>query len=148
MFGELAMLYHTRRTATVRVASPTVLLCEIRGLSYRYTTARAKERMLSEIVGFLSRHDDFSNLTVDEKKLFANTLVPESFEPGAVMIGEDVSHGADWMFLVQEGTVEVTDHYRNRIMLGEGAVISGQRMLYGQRVVAAKAHSQVKCLTI
>jgi len=50
--------------------------------------------------------------------------------------------------LILAAIVEVTDHYRNRSFVGPGALISGQKMHYGLKVVAATARSNVKCHAI
>jgi len=147
-FGELAMLYDVPRTATIVCASPRVVLSLIRGPIFRRSLARAKERMLNDTLGFLNSHDTFSKLSIEEKMMLANALTSQTFEPGTELINENVSITAEWMFLVQSGTVEVTDHYRNRKALGEGATISGQKMPYGQKAVVAKALTSVKVFAI
>jgi len=148
MFGELAMLYDVPRTATIVCASHRAVLCKIRGPCFRRCLARFKERTLSDTLRFLNSHDLFSKLALEEKRLFANVLCPEVFELGALLIDENVGTSADWMYLVQEGSVEITDQYRNRKVLGEGATFSGQRMPYGQKAMAAKALSKLRVLAI
>jgi len=147
-FGELAMLYDVPRTATILCTSPRVLLCMLRGPAVRRCLAHFKERCLNQTMGFLNNHAIFSKLMIDEKRMLANALSPQTFELGALLIDENISSSADWIFLLQEGTVEVTDHYKNRKVLGEGATISGQRMPYGHKAVVARALSRVRCLAM
>jgi len=147
-FGELAMLYDVPRAATIECASPRVLLTMIRGPSFRRCLARFKERTKNETLGFLNGHSVFSKLMPQEKRVFADALSPQAFEAGSALIDETVSSSADWMFLLQEGTVEITDQYRNRTVLGEGATISGQRLPYGHKALRARAVSPVRALAI
>lgn len=147
-FGELAMLYEVPRTATIVCASSRVVLCMIRGACFRGCLACVKERCLNQTMGFLNEHRVFSKLTLQEKRTLASALSPQAFEPGALLIDENLSSSAEWIFLLQEGKVEVTDQYKNRKVLREGAIISCQRMLYGEKAVLATALSRVRCLAI
>jgi len=147
-FGELALLYDVPRTATIVCISPRVVLSLIRGTAFRRSLARAKERTLNETLHFLNTHDIFSKLTMEEKMMLANALTSQTYEPGALLIDENISNTAEWMFLVQEGSVEVTDQYKNRKILGECATISGNQMPYGEKAVLAKALTSVSVYAI
>lgn len=147
-FGELSLLYDVPRTATIECLSPRVVLSVIRGATFRRSLARAKERTLNETLHFLNTHDIFSKLTVEEKMMLANALSSQTYEPGALLIDENISNTAEWMFLIQEGSVEVTDQYKNRKILGECATISGNQMPYGEKAVLAKVLTSVKCYAI
>lgn len=148
MFGELAMLYDVPRTATIVCASARVVLCKIRGSAFRRCLARFKERTLSATIGFLNHHEIFSKLNLEEKHLFASALVFQAFEAGAKLIDESISTSAAWMYLVQEGSVEITDQYKNRQVLSAGSTFSGQRMAYGVKAVAAKALTKLRVMAI
>lgn len=148
LFGELAMLYDVPRTANVICVSPRVALGVIRGHTFRKSLAIARERRISSTLEFLNTHKIFSKLTLDEKRMLGNALNFETFEPGALLLDDNISHTCEWMFLVQEGSVEVHDGYRNHKVLGAGATISGRNMPYGNHAVLAKALSHVRCLSI
>lgn len=147
-FGEHAMLYDALRSATIVCAAPRVVLSMIRGSTFRQCLTRSKERTLHQTFSFLNTHDTFSKLTVQERRMFAQALSPQTFDRGALLIDENVSGAAELMFLVKEGSVEITDQYRNRTVLSEGAAISGKKLPYGHKVVEAKAVSRVECLSI
>jgi cGMP-dependent protein kinase len=148
LFGELAMLYDVPRTASVVCVSPRVVLGVIRGHTFRKSLALGKERTLSSTLDFLNHHKVFSKLALEEKRMLANTLNFETFEPGALLIDDSHSNTCEWMFLVQDGSVEVHDEYKNHKVLGAGATISGSNMPYGNHAVLAKALSHVKAYSI
>lgn len=148
MFGELSMLYETPRTATVVAASQRVVACKIGGSAFRRSLTRFKESKLSDTLGFLNGHELFSKLTLEEKRLFANALCPETFLLGSSLIGEGIGRSAGWLYLIQEGSVEITDEYGNRKVLGEGATFCGQRTPYSTHARTSKALTKLRVLSI
>lgn len=145
-FGELAMLYNVKRTATV-ACSHAGVIWKMSGQSFRRCMALLSGRHLAKAMGFLNSDSNFSKLKDEEKKLLAGACSVQEFAAGDQILRE--GEVGDWMFIVMVGKVVTTDQFGNKTNRKTGAILGGMGLMYSKRqIFGAKAVDKVTCLAL
>lgn len=145
-FGELAMLYNVKRTATVTCSHPGIIW-KMSGQSFRRCMHLLSGRHLAKAMGFLNSDSNFSKLKEEEKKLLAAACTVQEFAPGDQILRE--GEVGDWMFIVISGKVTTTDQFGNKTSRKAGAILGGMGLMYSKRqIFGAKAVDKVTCLAL
>eukprot|EP00421_Protoceratium_reticulatum_P018552 CAMPEP_0168393496 /NCGR_PEP_ID=MMETSP0228-20121227/19048_1 /TAXON_ID=133427 /ORGANISM="Protoceratium reticulatum, Strain CCCM 535 (=CCMP 1889)" /LENGTH=932 /DNA_ID=CAMNT_0008406879 /DNA_START=71 /DNA_END=2869 /DNA_ORIENTATION=- len=145
-FGELAMLYHVNRTATVACNQEGVLW-KMAGDCFRLCMDKLSERHVTRAMTFLNSDPNFCTMKDDERKLLAGACSVQVFGRGEQILRE--GEVGDWMFIVIEGTVQTVDRYGNSAVKSPGTVLGSAAMMYTkQQISGAKAIDRVTCLAL
>eukprot|EP00746_Dinoflagellata_sp_MGD_P085157 gnl/MRDRNA2_/MRDRNA2_33732_c0_seq1.p1 gnl/MRDRNA2_/MRDRNA2_33732_c0~~gnl/MRDRNA2_/MRDRNA2_33732_c0_seq1.p1 ORF type:complete len:943 (-),score=211.95 gnl/MRDRNA2_/MRDRNA2_33732_c0_seq1:16-2844(-) len=145
-FGELAMLYNVKRTATV-ACSHAGVIWKMSGQSFRRCMALLSGRHLAKAMGFLNSDSNFSKLKEEEKKLLAAACSVQEFGTGDQILRE--GEVGDWMFIVMVGKVVTTDQFGNKTTRKAGAILGGMGLMYSKKqIFGAKAVDKVTCLAL
>ncbi|KAF4732394.1 hypothetical protein FOZ63_031394, partial [Perkinsus olseni] len=95
-FGELAMLYNVKRTATVK-CTQTGVLWEISGRTFKKVMRLLQSRNLSHVVKFLADEPDFAALSDEDKQLLASSGTVQKFEDNEQILRR--GDPGDWLFI-------------------------------------------------
>jgi len=111
VFGELAVLYDSRRAATVTVSSPTATLWSLSRATLQLLDKSAMAAKLDERTWQLSRILDLDKLDPAKLRRIAVVMKEETFEAGTVICrqGEVLETGKnDKFYAIQSGSVQVS----------------------------------------
>lgn len=145
-FGELAMLYNVKRTATVTCEQEGILW-RMDGDCFRSCMDKLAEKHLATALGFLDSDSNFCHMKPEERKLLAGACSVQVFGRNEQILRE--GEVGDWMFIVIEGNVQTVDRHGNAVAKKPGTIIGSAGMMYGkQQVTGAKAIDNVICLAL
>jgi CRP-like cAMP-binding protein len=117
-FGELALLYNVKRTATISCTHSGILwaLGEKR---FRQAMKGLNTQQRSRVKGFLSAAPSFSCLSAPDRGALAEAGTVQVFQKNEVILRE--GEVGDWMFIIMDGTVQVVDQQGNVALRQPGA---------------------------
>ena len=105
LFGELALMYNTPRAATVRTVTDSKLW-SLNRTTFRNTLMRETKRRRERFSLFLGQVPLLKNLDRYELLKIADSLTPDMFEKGDVIV-EEGSDG-DRFYLIVSGSITIT----------------------------------------
>mmetsp|Transcript_63342 Transcript_63342/g.151119 ORF Transcript_63342/g.151119 Transcript_63342/m.151119 type:complete len:988 (-) Transcript_63342:98-3061(-) len=149
-FGELSLLYHTARTATIMCTSDGVLWC-LQEWGFRLGMRRLHAKHADTVRNFLAQDPLFSTLAEEEQEKLAAACVVQTFQPGEVIMrGDEVG---EWTFITLDGDIVASDIAgagdEGKVVRPSGTIIGGTSLLYSERqVTMAKAVTKVTCMGI
>lgn len=146
IFGELAVVYHHPRNASVVATSDSIVWVADRH-TYRKLLVNSSNSRMTKHLAILKRIPMLDVLTQDERETMAEALVDCEFEDEQILIAEESE--ADALYIISVGTVEVTVDGQVVADLGPGDFVGEQALLSGttsESTCTAKGH--VECLTI
>ena len=145
-FGEIALLYNTPRSATIRARTPCRLWCMERKVYKAIITANAR-RIQEEIYMLMETIPTLSILSEKQRMTLAESMEAVEFEDGEVIFRK--GDRGDRFFLLKEGTVNIKVDGKtvSRISPGYGF---GERALEGDslRTADAVCEGYVVCFTM
>jgi len=146
-FGELAMLYNVKRTATVACAQAGTLW-RLSERYFRQCMDSLRDKHLTKVRGFLDSDPTFGVLAEKERDVLASVCTVQTFLKGEQILRE--GEVGDWMFIIIDGIVSTVDQFGNAAMKQPGFILGSTGLMYMKRQIhGAKAHSsQVTCLAL
>ncbi len=106
-FGELALIYHAPRAATVRASTPCVLWY-IKLRDFRRLLATSASSKMLKRCDFLSRITLLENLSKAQISKLADALKEEEFDEGTYIIRQGDT--GDTFYLIESGNVRCTQY--------------------------------------
>lgn len=145
-FGELAMLYHVNRTASV-TCTQEGMIWKMDGRSFAQCMVNLSEKHEKRAMVFLNADPNFTSMSGDQKKLLAGACSVQNFARGEQILRE--GEVGDWMFIVIDGNVQTVDRFGNSAQKKPGTILGSAGLMYGrQQVAGAKAIDSVTCLAL
>lgn len=145
-FGEVALLHHVPRSATVR----TLEKCDLWGLdahTFREAVQQVNIRNYKENRAFLDSVGLFANLTENEKEKLLSALSSQRFIPGRQIVTE--GEPGDVFYLIKEGTVSCSLNGVEKRKMRKGEYFGEQALLYNTtRTATITADDTVRVLSI
>ncbi|XP_059688092.1 cGMP-dependent protein kinase 1-like [Gavia stellata] len=150
VFGELAILYHCKRTATVRALGPVRLWAIDRQRYRAIATSNAKQRR-AEILGSLRTVPWLRDLSDSHLSKLLDAMEECTFAPGHVIIHEG-DEGENF-YIILKGEVRVSrrvDGQEKVIrVLGAGEHFGELSLLQNtRRTASCQAQGHVTCITV
>ncbi|XP_075000814.1 cGMP-dependent protein kinase 1-like [Calonectris borealis] len=150
VFGELAILYHCKRTATVRALSPVRLWAIDRQRYRAIATSNAKQRR-AEILGSLRMVHWLQDLSDSHLSKLLDAMEECTFAPGHVIIHEG-DEGENF-YIILKGEVRVTRRVDGQEkllrVLGAGEHFGELSLLQNtRRTASCQAQGHVTCITV
>lgn len=145
-FGELALLFNSNRSASVKALEN----CGLWGID-RNTFRKAVEEMSSkqckENRKFLENVNFFQNLTNEQKDSIASVLSTQKFKKGEFIVAE--GDPASSFYVIKSGDVSVLKGDKEIRKMGKGDSFGEQALYYNTvRSCSVRADSEVKCLAL
>ena len=103
-FGELALLYNTRRAASIKAVQPSIVFALDRA-TFTHIVKEASVKKRDRFEDFLGRVELLSSLNPYERSKICDALNSEFFNPGETVIKEGES--GNKFYLVEEGLADV-----------------------------------------
>jgi len=145
-FGELAMLYNVKRTATVTCCQEGTLW-KMDGKTFRICMEKLSNKHFQRAMNFLEKDTQFCAMKEDDRKRLAATCYVQLFTRGEIILRE--GEKGDWMLIVIEGTARTVDRFGNTAVKGPGTMLGSTGMIYTkQQVLGATAVDDVACLAL
>jgi cAMP-dependent protein kinase regulator len=105
-FGELSLLYSSPRAATVK-AQENCTLFRVDQKSFRSVLQKNNMQTAEQKLELLKKIDCLKDMELFDLQKLSSAMTPVNFEPGDVLVKK--GEAGDAFFLIQEGTVNVTD---------------------------------------
>ncbi|XP_029452161.1 cGMP-dependent protein kinase 2-like isoform X2 [Rhinatrema bivittatum] len=150
VFGELAILYNCKRTATVTAATD-VKLWKIDRQTYRTIVTHKHKQRRQEILGFLKESQTLNGLCDTQLSKIIDSMEERKFHPGDVIVQEGDEGKA--FFIILKGEVQVTKKVNGsqeqiRIMRA-GEHFGGLALIRNIcRTATCRALGDVTCITM
>lgn len=145
-FGELAMLYHVNRTATVTCTQEGTIW-KMDGRSFNLCMEKLSQKHEKRAMDFLNADASFGAMNEEQKKVLAGACSVQVFGRGEQIIRE--GEVGKWMFIVIEGNVQTVDRFGNSAQRKSGTILGSAALMYTkQQVSGAKAIDNVTCLAL
>ncbi|CAM9103660.1 unnamed protein product [Choristocarpus tenellus] len=155
-FGELALMYNSPRTATVKERTICCLLWGLDRTTFRHTILEAGQARRKKYEEFLSKVGVLqkANLNPGEIALLADAVEPASFTDGETIIKQGDHNRASFKFyIVEEGKATAHVHQGGDDVLmshlGPGDFF-GEKALVEKipRTATVRANGALKCATV
>jgi len=149
-FGELALLYHAPRAATV-TAAESGLVWVIDRVAFTNIMHQAHRAKMLEYVQVLNNIELFNPLLVDEKQAIAENLYEKHFIKGEKLMTE--GEQGTMFYILLSGDVAITKNNKTvRTLQGKKGLFFGERAILKHEpringAVAASEDVQVACLS-
>ncbi|XP_030347083.1 cGMP-dependent protein kinase 1-like [Strigops habroptila] len=150
VFGELALLYHCRRTATVQALSPVRLWAIDRQRYRAIATSNAKQRR-AEILGSLRMVPWLRGVSDSHLRTLLDAMEECTFTPGHIIIHEG-DEGENF-YIILKGEVRVSRRVAGQEkltrVLGPGEHFGELALLQSSpRTASCQAQGHVTCVTL
>nr|XP_039273413.1 cGMP-dependent protein kinase 1-like [Styela clava] len=155
VFGELAILYNCKRTASVR-ARTGVVLWSLERKSFQSVVQRRGKMIRDEYIKLLQTVDQLRHLPEEKIMRIADCLEEETFKAGEYIIRQGES--GDTFYILYDGKVKITKFEDGAKPEDEATFLSymdrgkffGERALLREEKRAANviAYTDVVCLTL
>jgi len=151
LFGELAILYNCRRTASI-TCKTNVSLWAIERAIFQAVVKSAGQAKDEERLNLLKKVKDLSTFAESKLRKIADCLEEEIFDTGALIIQQGAA--GDVFFIIRSGDVSITKNNDNG---GEDPIVNltagdsfGEKALVKEdkRNANARAKTEVKCYTL
>eukprot|EP01122_Echinamoeba_exundans_P015157 TRINITY_DN7075_c0_g1_i1.p1 TRINITY_DN7075_c0_g1~~TRINITY_DN7075_c0_g1_i1.p1 ORF type:complete len:884 (-),score=152.60 TRINITY_DN7075_c0_g1_i1:96-2747(-) len=157
-FGEQALMYNSRRNATIRAQTDVSLWAVDRG-TFRRILMQESLRRRALYESFLAKVPLFEKLLPYERAKVADALEPVHFEEGAVIVKQGTTAGdLDHFYIIEKGTVDCTKQDPNdetskpliAMRLGRGGYFGELALLTNKprQATVTAVGGPVKCLAI
>ena len=145
-FGELGLLYNTKRSASLRAKEDSYVW----GIERRVFKKIIQAMNVSEYEenrSFVEKVQIFEGLTDQQKDTLACSVTTQKFIPGQNIVNKNEK--ADSYYLIKSGVVECYDEERLIRELQTGDSF-GEQALYagGHRTLTVKAKKETRCIAI
>ena len=107
IFGEIALMFESPRTASVVAASEGCVVWVLERQTFREMTRKVAIQQGLERELFLNSVPSLARLTAEERTRVASALTERRFEPGEVVVRQG-DEDADTFYLVAEGEAVVS----------------------------------------
>ena len=166
LFGELAILYNCRRTASIKCKSDVSLWAMERSI-FQAVVKSAGQAKDEERFNLLKKVKDLNQFAEAKLRKIADCLEEETFEAGSLIFKQGTNEfttnflittfsgaSGDFFYVIQSGEVDITKNNSNG---GEDPVVVltageffGEKALVKEdkRNANAKAKTDVKCYTL
>jgi len=104
-FGELALMYHAPRNATVKAKTELRCWCMDRE-SFKYVIMGGSIKKRKRYLGFLDSVKIFSTMEVSEKMKLVDALIPRKVKAGVSVVKQ--GDAADMYYIVEKGKLTVS----------------------------------------
>jgi cGMP-dependent protein kinase len=126
-FGEMALIYNSKRTATIRTLEKVVCWV-LKGDKFRQAIQLVSSEKLQENKDFLKNFHFFNKLTDHQKDSLLSLLTVQEFSPGQRIVREQEKGSI--IYIIKKGEVVVSiDGVQQRI-LGPGEYFGEQALIY------------------
>ncbi|KAG7331766.1 hypothetical protein KOW79_005735 [Hemibagrus wyckioides] len=105
VFGELAILYNCKRTASVKAVTAVKLWCIERQI-YRSIMAIKSKKKREQLMGFLKTARTFKSLRDEQLSCIIDSMEEVKFQDNEVIVREGAE--GDTFYIILKGEVEVT----------------------------------------
>ncbi|XP_060739000.1 cGMP-dependent protein kinase 2 [Tachysurus vachellii] len=105
VFGELAILYNCKRTASVKAVTAVKLWCIERQI-YRSIMAIKSKKKREQLMGFLKTARTFKSLSDEQLSSIIDSMEEVKFQENEVIVREGAE--GDTFYIILNGEVEVT----------------------------------------
>ena len=145
--GDLALLYNTTRTASVK-ASTDCFFWALEGATYKERLVALKKAQYEVSSRFVNKLEVFSKLTPEQRGRLASEMLLESYPTGASIVSQ--GDDATAMFIIKSGKVEIIRDDKFVTFLeaesyfGENAFAENVT----KRSATVKAVGEVECFSI
>lgn len=150
VFGELAILYHCRRTATVRALGPVRLWAIDRQRFRAITTGNARQRR-ADVLRVLRTVHWLEELSDSHLSKLLDAMEECSFAPGHVIIREGDEGQSFYIILKGEVRVSRREDGQEKLLrvLGTGEHFGELSLLQNiRRTASCQAQGHVTCITV
>lgn len=146
-FGELALLYNVRRTATIKTASEGILW-KMDSRRFKRLMENMSSQHVVKALTFLNADPNFNCLKDDDQRLLSSLCSVQQFADGDIVLRD--GEVGNWMFIVLAGKVVPTDDQVSSELLEKtGSVVGIVGFIYDRRqAYGAKAVGPVTCLAL
>lgn len=143
-FGELAILYHMARSATITCVEAGELW-QMDKSSFRSCIEKLSSTQHMRAETFFKSDHNFSGLPAADLKLLARACSVQQFNDGDEILRE--GEVGNWMFIIISGKVVATDEKLTELFERVGCILGSLGLIYGKRQsIGAKAKGAVTCL--
>ncbi|KRX08335.1 Protein kinase-like domain [Pseudocohnilembus persalinus] len=146
-FGELALLYNSKRTASCK-SMETCTLWGIDRVKFKHVVKEMSEKEFKENLQFIENVQYFQNLTRQQKDNIASVLIEQKFNKNQDIINEDDI--ASSFYIIKSGTVSVMKDGKELKTLSKGSSFGESALLTGEqfRTMTIKAKEETFCLAL
>jgi len=148
-FGELALLYAMKRTATVTCVSKQAKMYKMDTQRFRGCMEKLHSKKVEKAMAFFRSDLNFKSLKLDDQQCLARACSVQEFNGGDLVVREgDVG---DWMLIIIAGKVDLKPHQQfvSTRRATSGEILGCVGLLYGKRhVTDAIANGRVTCLAL
>ncbi|KAM9496429.1 cGMP-dependent protein kinase 1 [Clarias gariepinus] len=142
VFGELAILYNCKRTASVKAVTPVKLWCIERQI-YRSIMAIKSKHKRAQLMGFLKTARTFNSLSNEQLSNIIDAMEEVKFQDNEVIVREGAE--GDTFYIILNGEVQVT-----KIVNGQQKVIRkmGQGDYFGELALIREILRTATCTAL
>jgi len=145
-FGELALLYHMARSATITCVEAGELW-QMDSASFRGCIEKLSSTQHARAETFLKSDHNFSGLPAADIRLLARACSLQQFSDGDEILRE--GEAGNWMFVIISGKVVPTDPRLSELFERAGSILGSQGLIYGRpQPCGARAKGSVTCLSL
>eukprot|EP00746_Dinoflagellata_sp_MGD_P152323 gnl/MRDRNA2_/MRDRNA2_83579_c0_seq2.p1 gnl/MRDRNA2_/MRDRNA2_83579_c0~~gnl/MRDRNA2_/MRDRNA2_83579_c0_seq2.p1 ORF type:complete len:934 (-),score=200.73 gnl/MRDRNA2_/MRDRNA2_83579_c0_seq2:24-2825(-) len=144
-FGELAMLYEVKRTATV-VCRQAGVIWKMGHTQFRTCMETVSKSQQDKVLDFFKADPNFAKLKEEHQRLLATACTIQPFEHGERIIRR--GELTEWLFIVMEGKVVTTDEFGSSTIRSPGDILGVEGLKQGKQTLEARAAEAGKCLAL
>lgn len=146
-FGDLALLYNTERTASIRAAIDSCLWA-LDSTEFKAQLMALKKNQRTAAFDFVERMPVFSKLTSEQKDRLASEMLLEAYQDGQPIVAQ--GDDATAMFMIKSGKVEIIRDSKFVVFLEKGAYFGESAFSESgaKRTATVKAVGNVECFSV
>lgn len=145
-FGELALLYHMRRSATITCSQPGEVW-RMSSQKFHSCMEKLSSTCMTRALAFFRTDPNFCNLREDDQRLLASKCVTQHFMDGDTVLR--AGEVGEWMFAVLQGRAVPNDERLTEQFERSGSLVGVVALVYGKRqIVGFMAKGSVTCLAL
>jgi len=145
-FGELALLYQMKRSATITCVLPGELW-RMDQTHFRRCMESLSSTATTRALAFFRCDPNFCNVRESEQRILASKCSTQHFTDGEVIMRE--GEVGEWMFILLSGRAVPSDDRLTEHFDRPGAIIGAVALVYGKRQATGfTAKGNVTCLAL